>query len=289
MQYISPSQLARAAGVSESSVKRWCDQGRIPIVKTAGGHRRLSLDSATEFLRQTGGGAHPELLGLPTRSRAGERTIPAASQAFYQALIGGDDESSREILMDLHLSGERASRIGDAVVAPAFKCVGEGWERDEVQIYQERRGCRCCLHALEELKKVIPVAKSSAPLAIGGAPECDSYMLPTALVEIVLQQGGWRAQSLGSRLPFSTLVAAVRELRPALFWLSVSYVEDDARFIAGYRDFYEQVQNDVAVIVGGRALSEDLRRQMSFTAYGDNLQHLEGFAKTLKRSLNRVQ
>jgi methanogenic corrinoid protein MtbC1 len=104
------------------------------------------------------------------------------------------------------------------------------------------------------------------------------------MAEIVLRQNGWRAQSLGCRLPFSTLVAAVRDVRPQLFWLSVSHLEDADRFLTEYRAFYEEVRSEVAVVVGGRALTEPIRRQMEYSAYGDNMQHLEAFARTFKRS-----
>ena len=40
-----------------------------------------------------------------------------------------------------------------------------------------------------------------------------------------------------------------------------------------------------AVVVGGRALSESLRRQIEFTAYCDNLQHLESLGRTLEKSV----
>jgi hypothetical protein len=35
-------------------------------------------------------------------------------------------------------------------------------------------------------------------------------------------------------------------------------------------------------VIGGRALSERVRRDLSFAAYGDNLRHLLGFAHTLR-------
>ena len=36
-ELVSPKQVAHAMGVSESSLKRWCDQGLIPTVRTAAG------------------------------------------------------------------------------------------------------------------------------------------------------------------------------------------------------------------------------------------------------------
>jgi methanogenic corrinoid protein MtbC1 len=137
---------------------------------------------------------------------------------------------------------------------------------------------------LGELRATLPPPAPEAAVAIGGAPECDPYMLPTALVEIVLRQLGWRAQSLGSRLPFATLAAAVEELKPDIFWLSVSHIDDEAWFVEGYREFQRKVGSEVAIVVGGRALVEPVRRQIEYAAYCDNLQHLEAFAKSWQRS-----
>ena len=163
MQSFSPRQLARAAGVSESSVKRWCDQGLIPTQKTAGGHRRLAPDAASEFLRHSHPDARFELLGLPPRRTQG----PLAADDFYRALISGSEDMCRQIVFDLHYRGERASRIFDTVIAPAFVCVGQGWECNEVEVFQERRGCGICLRVLDELKSMIPQPKSTAPFALG--------------------------------------------------------------------------------------------------------------------------
>jgi MerR family transcriptional regulator, light-induced transcriptional regulator len=284
MQFVSPRQLARAAGVSESSVKRWCDQGLIPTVKTAGGHRRLTLDAAAEFLRESYPDAKPELLGLPPRPRIKERAGRNMADELASRLIAGDEEACRQLLLDLHFAGERASRIGDAVIAPAFCRIGAGWECHDVEVYQERLACGIVQRTLAEMKSIVPAPRKGAPLAIGGTSDEDPYTLPTALVEIVMQQCGWQSLSLGTRLPFPTLLAAIRSKAPQLFWLSVSHIDDEHRFLTEYDDFYARIHHDVAVVVGGRALSESLRQQMQYAAYCDNLQHLEAFAKALKRS-----
>jgi excisionase family DNA binding protein len=43
---VTPKQVAQAINVSESSLKRWCDQGLLTAIRTAGGHRRLALAAA---------------------------------------------------------------------------------------------------------------------------------------------------------------------------------------------------------------------------------------------------
>lgn len=284
---ITPKQVAQAIGVSESSLKRWCDRGRLVTVRTAGGHRRLSLDHVIQFLRESGHAIlRPELLGLPSNTGKGATNFDRARVQIRDALLAGDEELCRRIVFDLYLAGHAVSEICDDILAEAFHDIGDLWDCGEAEVYQERRACVICLRILSEWRASIPAAPDDAPLAIGGAPECDPYTLPTTMVEVVFRQLGWRTQSLGARLPMSTLLAAVRNARPQVFWLSVSHIEDERRFVDEYCSFYEQVREDAAVVVGGRALVEPLRKQIEYAAYCDNLQHLEAFAKALNRSLD---
>ena len=66
---VSPRQAARAMGVSESSLKRWCDQGLIRMTRTAGGHRKLPIAEVLRYVRDHNRPLlHPDLLGLPAAS-----------------------------------------------------------------------------------------------------------------------------------------------------------------------------------------------------------------------------
>lgn len=285
-QLLTPKQVAQAIGVSESSLKRWCDRGLIGATRTAGGHRRLRLDDVLEFLRQSGHRiVRPDLLSLPSNTGHGATVVNRAREQMREALLIGDEDQCRRIVFDLHLGGQPAAEIFDRVIAGAFYDIGDRWSCGEAEIYQERRACDICQRVLTELRAAIPPADETAPRALGGAPQCDPYTLPTAMAEIVLRQAGWRAESLGARLPFRTLAAAIRDEQPHIFWLSVSYLDDPQQFIDEFREFQQQVRGEAAIIVGGQALTDSVRRQMEYSAFGDGMQHLDAFAKTLARSL----
>lgn len=289
MIHVTPKLLAQAAGVSESSIKRWCDQGVVQTEKTTGGHRRITLSAATEFLRRMGRPTSPELLQLPAFDLNLSTSISHVSQQFLAAVLSGDEEVCRRIIFHLHLNGEQASRIFDEIVTPAFRCIGTGWECDDVEVYQERRACGICLRLIDEWQQRIAAPSEKAPLAIGGSVETDPYSLPTSMVETVLRQLGWRSRSLGSRLPFGTLIAAINDLKPDLLWLSVSHLDDEQWFLREYLDFHQSIGETVPIVVGGRALTDRVRHQMRYTCFCDNLQHLETFAGTLFRPRGRRQ
>ncbi len=281
-ELLTPKQVSRAIGVSESSVKRWCDKGAIPTSYTAGGHRRILMGGLLDFLRDSKHSlANPDVLGLPPVASEKSGSTDRASQRLTEALLAGDTDVARRITLDLYLANHDVSVICDEVFRPAFEEIGKRWECGDAEVYQERRGCETAVRVLYDLLSLMPVQPAEAPLAIGGSAAGDQYRLATTMVELVLRQRGWRAVSLGGNLPFATLSAAIERHRPRLFWLSCSHIVDTDVFVEGYGQLYDTHGNDTPFVVGGRALTDDVRQRIGYTAYCDTMRHLESFAKTV--------
>jgi excisionase family DNA binding protein len=290
-ELLTPKQVAHAIGVSEASLKRWCDRGLLPATRTAGGHRRLAVATVIQFLRETGREpVRPEVLGLPPATGRGKPAIDRVVDQVVAALTAGDEERLRRLVFNLYLARHAARDICDQVLAAAFHEIGHQWEDGRISVYRERRACEMCTRALFELRSALPPVPEAAPLAVGGTAEGDPYQLPTAMVELALREAGWRAQSFGAGVPFAALCAAVREVRPRMFWLSVSSIASPADFLAGYAELHAAAAAaGVPLVVGGRALTPGVRRQMRYAAFCDHLGHLTAFAATLHRPADPVE
>ncbi len=282
-ELVSPKQVARAIGVSESSLKRWCDRGLIPIIRTAGGHRKLPIKGVLEFLRESGRDlVEPAILGLPATTGQGECTLRRAKDRLKIALLAANESASRQIVYDLYLAGNAISAICDEVIAEAFHEIGDLWDCGEVEVYEERMACEMSLRVLHEIRNTIAEVRSHAPTAIGGTLDGDPYALQTNMVELVLRSNGWNTTQLGNMLPFFTLRTAIEKAKPQLFWLSVSAIRDTDQFIEEeHRLFETATENGTALVVGGVALNEKIRKQMKYTAYCDTMKHLETFAASV--------
>jgi excisionase family DNA binding protein len=280
---VTPKQVAQAINVSESSLKRWCDQGLMTAIRTAGGHRRLALDDVFQFLRQSGRQlVRPEVLGLPSNAGQATVVVDRARELIREALIAGDEEQCRRIVFDLYLAGQSACEICDQVIAMAFHEIGERWACGEVSLYRERRAGEIGFKMLHELRMAVRSPQQEAPRAIGGTLGSDPYRLPTSMIELVLRELGWQAHSLGTQLPAITIAEALLDTQPRLLWISVSCMESVSAFLAEYAQLQSvAAEAGTAVVVGGRALTAGIRQQMSYSAYCDTLRHLASFASSL--------
>ena len=84
---LSPRDLAQAMGVSESSIKRWADDGKIMITSTQGGHRKIQREEAVRFIRERGMKVpFPQHLGLGAVSSA-EQDEDSLNSRLKAALI----------------------------------------------------------------------------------------------------------------------------------------------------------------------------------------------------------
>ncbi len=96
---LSVSAAARLLGVSSSSLRAWAAAGRVPHVRTPGGHRRFELDELVRWLAERGGAPpapqHRLQELVPTRFEAMPETAAVLAEASGDVLAAFEEELSR--------------------------------------------------------------------------------------------------------------------------------------------------------------------------------------------------
>jgi MerR family transcriptional regulator, light-induced transcriptional regulator len=256
--HLSPRALAAAIGVSESSLKRWTDEGRLQAVRTAGGHRRIPVSEAVRFVRHAGlTVVKPEVLGLTAAGGAGGRAVSReqAGELIFQALADDRYGEARSLIVSLYLEGAPLGWLLDGPVREALARVGELWRHGARGIFLEHRAMETCMRTMVELRQLVPAPRPEAPVAVGGAAAGDVYLLPTSMAALVLAESGFRAWNLGADSPVEAMVAAIEHYRPQLVWQSFSVPPRSAReAVAGLERMVEAAAGGT-VVVGGRGAS----------------------------------
>lgn len=288
-QYVSTAQVALALGVSVTTVKRWVDSGILPAHITAGKHRKLLLADVLRLVRE-GNLPQADLSSLiPKIALSEPNNISKLYSEIISAVEKCDTERIRNILHAGYESGISIEQLADRIIGPALMYVGHEWSVGRLDVMREHRITQSIVSALYELKSFMRLnAEKDRPICLGGAPENDHYILPSLLVKMSLLDCGWDAYNLGPHTPFSAFKSAIHELKPKLVWISVTHITDIDRFLQQYRDFYKEAEEKgVAVAVGGRGLTDNIRVQMPYTTYGDGMQHIASFARSLYKRPSR--
>lgn len=287
---LSPKELAEAIGVSESSIKRWVDEGRIDAFRTAGGHRRIAL---TEALRAVREGSYPvlrpDILGMPelrgrdTSAGGSPDTLVATLSA---ALMDGRGNDVRATLFGAWLAGASVAELLDGPMAAAMRHIGGLWHHMAEGILIEHRATDLCEQTLHIWRSLLPPPPADAPVAVGGAPSGDLYSLPSLMAATTLVAEGIREINLSKETPIPTLTQAASRYKAKLVWLAMS-VDRTASQQARLNSEIETLASHVAaagshLLLGGRAVPDTFaNRQRDHIHVVGSFTELAAFARGL--------
>jgi excisionase family DNA binding protein len=253
---LTSKELAQAIGASESSMRRWTNSGAIRTARTVGGHRRISVSEAIRFVRESGATlVRPEFLGLPQLPatpegiRLGSRSLELH---LYEALLKGDASAAKGCVAGLFLKGSTVASICDGAMESAMRRIGEIWQQDVRGILIEHRAMSICVQSLEVLRQMVGEPPNNAPVALGGAPAGDPYLLPSMMAAAVMAESGYRDMNFGPDTPLALLADAAEENKAGIVWLSVKVVADRPKLRREIGDLADRLNKlDIKLAIGG--------------------------------------
>ena len=256
---ISPRDLAKAIGTSESSLKRWADQGLLQVTRTGGGHRRITLKAAIKFIRDRSLAVlDPASIGLPAGLDTQSAQTASASD-FLSLLEDGKFDSAQNLLMSLFIYGVSVAEIGDSYIKFALGVIGDGVHTPEL-ILSEHRATQTCIEVIQKFSQSVSLDRPRFT-ATGASFSKDPYILPSMLVALTLEEQGGHAANIGPNTPIEVLRCATTSLepeqRPDLAWISISSVDDIRSQTAQINRFaWDCHECGILLAVGGRDVGQ---------------------------------
>lgn len=288
---ISPRELADAIGVSESSIKRWVDNDVVKATKTAGGHRRISISEAVRFLRERQISlVNPSAIGMndvESLVEISSSNESDKSELLYEYLREGQAEAARGLLVSMYLGGRSIAQIVDSSVTGAMSRLGELWFEDDCGIFWEHRATEITISSISRLRMIIPPRGGGAPVAVGGAPAGDPYILPSLCAATVLESQGVNAVNLGPDTPIHSLELASNALKARLVWVSVSVLDDPDQLqqeLSSLASLLEEAS--IPIIVGGSQSDRLALPDTNLCHVGTSMGELEAMIKGLQLAVH---
>jgi MerR family transcriptional regulator, light-induced transcriptional regulator len=281
---LTPKELADAIGASESSLRRWVDGGQIRISRTAGGHRRIPLAEAIQFIRAIGATVvRPDVLGLADMPPAGGHLLRLPDgQRLFDALRTGERRLARGLILSWYLQGRSLPALFDGPVSESMHQIGELWNHDARGILIEHRATEICIGIMAEIRELLPAVVEDAPLALGGGPQNDPYVLPTMMADAVLAEVGFRSVNFGANTPVGLLMDEAIERRARLVWLSISAAQESKSLRAAIKQLADGLaRHNINLVLGGRCHAACIPRDSDNVSLIGSMSELAAFARGL--------
>lgn len=252
--------------VSEATVKRWADAGRLHPSRTLGGHRRFALYEVLRFQNEQGldvsrAARRVEHVSALTAKRVVIDEGEGVSQ-FFDAIVRGHEGAAAGVLLASYMEGLLLVRILDVMVTEAMRRLGNLWHCGELTVADEHLAAQTATRAVETLRECIRRETVDDRLAVVCAVEEEMHELAVLCLQLLLEEKGWRVVNLGAHTPFYAMTDAIEKHKPQLICISSTANMALSRNAREYDQFRAAaMKRGVPVVLGGEGFRDTAIRQ----------------------------
>jgi methanogenic corrinoid protein MtbC1 len=270
--WLSIGALSRATGIAVETLRTWESRYGFPVPeRKPSGHRVYPVSSVPRLRRVAQAlslghragqvvGASDEALGRLLETSGAGAGGPAAGAPSglapaedVPALIRIVKAFDAERLTRLFLADW--ARMGpveflESRIAPLVRAVGEGWERDELEIRHEHFLSERVGDLLRSLR--LPFEERAAgPLVVFATLPGEAHGLGLQMSALAVAAAGCRVLYAGTEVPVAQVAALARDLAARSVAVSVSSASRGPGSLAALRKLREALPRRVLLVVGG--------------------------------------
>jgi methanogenic corrinoid protein MtbC1/DNA-binding XRE family transcriptional regulator len=268
------SDLAKSLGLTQATIANYEQGSRFPdeaVLNRLADQLGVSADALLGRSSPSGpngayqnGQTHQN--ALPGHAH-GSTLSPASLDTLTAWLLAGDGPAVAAEFDRLRAGDWTVGMIHAELIQPLMYEIGRRWEAGKLDVYQE--------HAVsEEMRRQVARLTADVPANpegrrfLGLSVSGNLHDLGIRMVSDLLRLSGWNTLFLGSNVPPASLIAAVRDFRPAVIGISaaidqqLSIVEQTIYFLR-----HEFGAGCPPILVGGFAFSS--RRELASTIGAD--------------------
>jgi MerR family transcriptional regulator, light-induced transcriptional regulator len=297
---LSTADVARLFNVTETTVKRWADDGTLNCQKTPGGHRKFLMKYVVEFAAKH----HFEPLGALTLTEGDAHASEIASavllrdfnvlrDAFVEKALSPDETDLFRYFSYLYQHHFHLWEIYDLILTPGMREIGERWTRGEIGINHEHRASYEVMDALAKLQAQVLIRERTGHSVICACVEEELHEIGLRAMAYLFESEGWWVHYLGARTPADALISAMSELPPTVLCLSVTNPERSLTARAALRRVIEAAHaRNVRVVVGGRGATGELLGPLGcdgvFTSAREIVSYIQTFPRPERSGGHRI-
>ena len=177
--------------------------------------------------------------------------IKPVNPELLKKLICGDVRGAHGVISAIATEFASPERLIVEVLLPMMAEVGQRWEANELEVFQEHLATEAIRSLLAGLSFMIPESRleTDAVAMVSCAPGDEHELIPLALATYLAFQG-WTVKNLGGSLPADQIALAVAALKPKALFLTFTMLSR----LEAVSDLIEKINGEskhCRIILGG--------------------------------------
>ena len=227
MKYLNSKEVSGILGINISTLKRWTDSGKLGCEKTAGGHRKFTMQHVRDYYKNNSNSLKGESLSLETKDH--KKVYGLINQQDYKRLailladssLKSDDSTVGTIVNGLYMNGTPVADLFDFVVDVAGNIVEDKLKQNQIVHTDAYLSRKLITRSVDGLNRNKPNGNSNGKNALCINFEDNLPDIGVVMSEVLMRHNGYNVFNSGSHAQLGELSEIIvnRNIDIVLFYL----------------------------------------------------------------------
>ena len=288
MKYLNSKEVSGILGINISTLKRWTDSGKLGCEKTAGGHRKFTMQHIRDYYKTHSNCSKSDFLSLDSKEH--KKIYGLINQQDYKQLaidlsnasLKADESTIDTIINGLYMNGIPVADLFDYVVDVAGNIVEDQLKNNKIAHTDAYLSRKIITRSVDGLNRDKPNGNFNGKNALCINFEDNLPDIGVVMSEVLMRHNGYNVFNSGSHAKLGELSEIIikRKIDIVLFYLCNlqccnAVVEDNvAKTVTQIFDSIKVAKKlDIKILFGGEGLFllDDIKGKIdnSFLTYND--------------------
>ena len=211
MKYLNSKEVSDILGINISTLKRWTDNGTISCHKTAGGHRKFTMQNVREYYKENKKASKNEEVALENFEHKKiyelikKKSFSELSHKLANSSIESDESTVKTIISGSYMNNIDVETLFDEVVDPGSMIVEKALHENYLSHTEAFISRKIITRAAESLNDNKPNGSYNGKSALCVNFEDNLPDLGVVMSEVILRHKGYNVYNTGSHAELGDL------------------------------------------------------------------------------------
>ena len=216
MKYLNSKEVSDILGINISTLKRWTDNGTISCHKTAGGHRKFTMQNVREYYKENKKASKNEEVALENFEHKKiyelikKKSFSELSHKLANSSIESDESTVKTIISGSYMNNIDVETLFDKIVDPGSMIVEKALHENYLSHAEAFISRKIITRSTESLNNNKPNGSYNGKSALCVNFEDNLPDLGVVMSEVMLRHKGYNVYNTGSHAELGDLDKVIK-------------------------------------------------------------------------------